>query len=89
MTPRHAVALALVGWYLLVPPSRQTDIPLGRWKVVDSFESKSLCDLVKTDDLETWLLSTQGILTPTAVELNEWVKVSRCISADDPRLKAN
>jgi hypothetical protein len=61
MNPRHAAALALVGWYLIVAPNRQTDVPLGRWEVVANFDSEFLCDSLKTDDLQTWLI-TKGHL---------------------------
>jgi len=27
MTPRHAAALALVGWYLMAPPSMLVTVP--------------------------------------------------------------
>ncbi len=48
MNPRHAAALALVGWYLMVPPMTQvrghpaalTEAPLGRWnqRIVRQFK---------------------------------------------------
>jgi hypothetical protein len=53
MKPRHAAALALVGWYLMVPPVRQ---PKGEspyldehaeyrdWKIVHTFKSQDDCE---------------------------------------------
>lgn len=51
MNLRHAATLALVGWYLMVPPavSRQNwnrlmqSAPLGRWVIRDSFDSADAC----------------------------------------------
>ncbi len=46
MKPRHAAALALVGWYLLMPPPSSkypgsvvdTTAPLSQWEVVPSYD---------------------------------------------------
>jgi len=47
MKPRHAAALALVGWYLMLPLRKGTaildDAPIASWKRVDSFDSASEC----------------------------------------------
>jgi hypothetical protein len=55
MKTRHAAALALVGWYLMVPPmlggnppihpTPQPDVnaPLGSWLVVDVFDTAAQC----------------------------------------------
>jgi hypothetical protein len=58
MTLRHAAALALVGWYLLIPPvfSPMGDHPrafndlnasLNRWDIQASFESDTSCEKEK------------------------------------------
>ena len=54
MTLRHAAALALVGWYLMVPPATapngtkgaklMTDAPLSRWFMHGSFDSAKQCE---------------------------------------------
>src|ERR1700687_563145 len=55
MRAQHAAALALVGWYLMVPPLdlgwrhatgylSNTTVPLIRWDIVQSFESVSDCE---------------------------------------------
>ena len=54
MKPRHTAALALVGWYLMIPPvfSPMGDHPrafndlkasLNRWDIWASFESETSC----------------------------------------------
>jgi hypothetical protein len=41
--PRHAAALALVGWYLMVPPNRRDDAPLSEWTISQSYPSADAC----------------------------------------------
>jgi hypothetical protein len=47
MNIRHAAALALVGWYLMVPPQTNGQIdytaPLSRWTVAESYDSAAPC----------------------------------------------
>lgn len=53
MKPRHAVALALVGWYLMMPPQTRTwwigdeyyddSAPLNRWTIERSFDKAEAC----------------------------------------------
>ena len=53
MNPRHAVALALVGWYLMVPPqlvvggrvlSYDLNAPFSKWEQGGSFDSAEECN---------------------------------------------
>ena len=48
MKPRHAAALALVGWYLMVPPvdgkSVDSDAPLSKWTVYATSDSARKCE---------------------------------------------
>jgi hypothetical protein len=55
---RHATALALVGWYLLAPPSigaggrtyaPDPNAPLTLWTEVASFSSQRDCEKAKRD----------------------------------------
>jgi len=43
MKSRHAAALALVGWYLLVPPNKKDDAPLREWIASRSYNSAQAC----------------------------------------------
>ncbi len=54
MKPRHAAALALVGWYLMLAPQAfdptgkplvgiDDRAPLSRWVIVESFENANEC----------------------------------------------
>jgi hypothetical protein len=56
MKPRHAAALALVGWYLMVAPQSKSwwtgaesyddSAPLSRWTIESSFDSAARCETV-------------------------------------------
>jgi hypothetical protein len=50
---RHAAALALVGWYLMIPPdsakiphSLDSEAPLSRWITVTTFDTSEKCEKV-------------------------------------------
>jgi hypothetical protein len=49
MKPRHAAALALVGWYLMIPSSMLPagaayKEPLRKWQIVRSFDTADDCN---------------------------------------------
>jgi hypothetical protein len=52
MKPRHAAALALVGWYLMAPPNKNDDTPLSEWKVRRTYESAEACQAGLIKDRE-------------------------------------
>src|SRR5260370_27081450 len=56
MTLRNAAALALVGWYLMMPPindkSLVADAPLSTWKIVNSFDAAPDCENSRSSLLE-------------------------------------
>jgi hypothetical protein len=86
MKPRHAAALALVGWYLMFPPidpasrfdptvtEQQPDLkaPLHTWWIADTFDSLDQC--------KTAIASMKP--KPTGSWAND-----RCVSSNDPGLK--
>jgi hypothetical protein len=58
MKPRHAAVLALLGWYLLIPPVfspmgehprafNDLNAPMNRWDIWASFESQAACEKEK------------------------------------------
>jgi hypothetical protein len=49
MKPRHAAALALVGWYLIVPYEGGKYPHFGNWAVVATFASRQSCEKVAAD----------------------------------------
>jgi hypothetical protein len=49
MNLRHAAALALVGWYLMMPPLKpdglpDKSMPLAQWDTMKSYDSASDCE---------------------------------------------
>ena len=91
---RHAVALALVGWYLMTPPrisnwplSYDTDAPISRWMTLGSFDTAEQCDARKTS-MEYLLVQKDHPEKGEGQQSVEAFMISaKCVSTDDPRLK--
>jgi len=101
MKPRHAAALALVGWYLMVPPLGWSDstrgavdfgAPLSTWFLSKSFDTAKECEHArKTKYIEA---SREEHKIPLS-ELQESPRLpiliedmfNSCIASNDPRLK--
>jgi hypothetical protein len=55
----HTAALALIGWYLISPPSTYDsrtqsfallpNAPISKWKVIDSYDSAGDCNSVRDE----------------------------------------
>ncbi len=86
MKLRHTAALALVGWYLMLPPvvsrwplREQSNAPLSRWAIMASFDSAEHCENAHANlDEEHKDRSDALVFLGVA-----------CIGTDDPRLKGN
>jgi hypothetical protein len=91
---RHAAALTLVGWYLMLPPIARlgdhlrpnVDAAISEWEDTDSFDSASQChdginDLVRARQTSKFTVESER---PLAI----WqAQLAKCIASDDPRLK--
>jgi hypothetical protein len=94
MKPRHAAALALVGWYLLVPPSafRVSDLasglePLSQWLQIGSFDSANACEQGRRMMIDRFMADLQRDSgNATAVHGFDAFYYSQCLASDDPRL---
>ena len=95
MTLRRAAALALVGWYLMVPPIELSPrgerafnlyAPLSQWYRWDFYQTARDCWEVDRD----LFLRSQSVLRidPMDDAVNEYLEAP-CIASDDPRLKGN
>ena len=89
MNLRHAAALTLVGWYLMMPPTGRdyplgnVDAPLSQWmKRPTSYRDKEECEHV----LDRYRRLTNSKNKQLAVK---FYKQAQCIASDDPRLKPN
>ncbi len=84
----HAAALALLGWYLMMPPTSRdfpmgnVDAPLTQWvKRPTTYRDKAECEHV-LDQRKRLSNAKNRQLTV------RFYKQAQCVSADDPRLKA-
>jgi hypothetical protein len=95
MKANHAVALALVVWYLMVPPlvdapyKIDTEAPMASWKVYQTFNTAEEC--------KKSLSSAQLKYKPTATAQSGTIKrgtrafalqmvFAQCLKSDDPSL---
>jgi hypothetical protein len=93
MKPRHAAALAVLAWYLMIPPladpdglSIDTTAPLTAWyNMKPSFPSKQDCETTKAKMIA---LHPHPSSPPEQLRL-EGAKAALCVPSDDPRLKGN
>jgi hypothetical protein len=101
---RHAAALALVGWYLMLPPLGSSeknfpvasDAPIVQWTNSGSFDSAKECEIerkkLSTDADKRAAEAARG---PTdtnqalAVGVAGAERLATCIETTDPRLKGN
>lgn len=92
MNPRHAAALVLVGWYVMVPPFGALQTPLGKWHIVKVFDSANQCQSYR-DALvvaaEKELKSNTAMAYETKSKGSEFfdATAAQCIATNDPRLK--
>jgi hypothetical protein len=93
MNLRHAAALALVGWYLMVPPRASDhrtfifDAPLREWStIMGSYDSAKECANDRTAQLNFWTNDAAKGLPYRAATLDS-LEHPVCIASDDPRLK--
>jgi hypothetical protein len=87
---RHAAALALVGWYLMVPISGNDPIPnptinFSKWINIRSFDSAERCEDGRLGVIES------GVGGPQLGGYPDWevkkvLLLSQCVGSDDPRL---
>ncbi len=99
MNPRHAAALALVGWYLMVPPAIpgtnevNQSAPLSQWKIGRIFPRNQGCEAAK-ERLHQQALAAQtqrdvlvGRRSQRDPESHCVLCKAQCVVSDDPRLK--
>jgi hypothetical protein len=99
---RHLAALALVGWYLMMPPNSakiphevDSDSPLARWTIVTSFNDEDTCEKALADvqntEQDPITLDKTGRLARLQKQDAALGKArainSACVASDDIRLK--
>ena len=99
----HLAALALVGWYLMMPPDSpkiphdvDTNTPIARWITVTSFDTEDNCEKALTDlqnsEQDPITLDKTGKLKRLQKNDAALGKAralnAACVASDDIRLKA-
>ncbi len=87
----HASVLALVGWYLMVPPligsfGIADQKPISAWQRFGPYNSESDCE----DNKSKWEGSLEGPHSAEDTRQEQGLMASQealCVSEDDPRLK--
>src|SRR5258708_38955133 len=100
MKPRHAAALALVGWYLMVPPGVYYEPTSPRllipppfdktWRVKATFNSANDCEVAREKHETDFALAVKSAdLKRHEADPNLSSPIddgALCIASDDPRL---
>ena len=98
----HAAALAVIGWYLMVPPVQDKDgvqynAPIAKWGIQHVFDSAMECDVAmqrwRSRASKVWdalngkkPLPHNSDLDLPLEKVNQ-MGACECIASDDPRLK--
>jgi hypothetical protein len=90
VNPRHAAALALVGWYLMVPDQLHQfhpdpdsrEYPLFQFRLLGSFDSAAKCHAQIKRMLDIYNDPNHGHGEPWT-----WWNHAQCVASDDPRLR--
>ncbi len=86
MKLRHAAALALVGWYLMLPTTDQV-APLRRWQIANTFELKSDCEASRKEFFDNGVKRMKNARDNEEMVFGALMAKATCIPTDDPRLK--
>jgi hypothetical protein len=103
MKTRHATALTIVVWYLMIPPigaDNKVDAhaPLLQWRKGVSFNSQKECDDSLKDAIQNPMTPAEyqaaakatrkAKMNPLSMsEMTKRTAESLCVAVDDPRLK--
>ena len=81
MKSRHAAALALVGWYLMMPSGdHPTEAHISHWLKVQTFDSADECRSRR------WAILSEASANKDDFRIGT-ARAMRCIASDDTRLK--
>ena len=97
----HAAVLALVGWYLMVPPQLvssghetvnvDANVPLSKWTTWQAFDTATECEsqleTLKEAALQRAQTGTKSGFLQKLLD-NQFFD-GQCIATDDPRLNGN
>ena len=89
MNLRHAAAVVLVGWSLIMPPLSQDrqlvekNAPLARWDTIGTYDSAAAC----SHELDKLTAVLAGNISYSVIQRR--VLAGKCIAADDPRIHSD
>jgi len=99
----HAAAVAIVAWYLMIPPigaNNKVDVraPLSQWRKGVKFDSQKECDESLKDAIQNPMTPDEYQAAAAATkkarmhplsksEMKRRTAESKCVAEDDPRLK--
>lgn len=96
-TLTHAAALALVGWYLMLPTPHDSTLryvprlPLSQWTVIQSFDSADDCEEIHARGEAKTKKDLHKVKDPDtaspAGRLAFLYTQAECVATDDPRLR--
>jgi hypothetical protein len=88
MKTRHAAALALVGWYLIMPhrPGDSGE-PFSQWYQSEEFDTDAECNQLLEYDRGVYRDNKSK--NPVVQEQIRRLRYAQCVAANDPRLKSN
>jgi hypothetical protein len=103
MNMRYTAALALAGWYLMIPPYDPSfsvsnaptagqhvdiDAPLSSWTEHSAYDTAAGCEKGKVEQTRT-AEESEKFSPPSEHILSFSLLEGLCVEADDPRLKGN
>jgi hypothetical protein len=97
LKPRHAAALALVGWYLMTPPIDRAgsggqfwvpaNEPLSMWSTDRTFSSEDECKSALANLKQSHIYTGYSGRGDSEYAKDQQRQQAICVSTDDPRLK--
>lgn len=86
MKLRHAAAIALVGWYLMLPAGDET-APLSNWQIANTFERAADCEASRKEFYEVGMKRMKNAKSDQERVFGMLMAKATCVTTDDPRLK--
>ncbi len=87
MKLRHAAALALAGWFLMVPIPDLSG-PIAKWDHYAAFETEAACEAQRLKVIESNQADFE-LMGFSDQEVKHALLQSQCVASDDPRLKGS
>ena len=88
----HVAALALAGWYLMMPPITGDKLlehaAVSQWQIAASFDSARECEAKKKE----FASQSQTLISdasPSVKLVARAESLAQCVDSADPRLKGN